>query len=1106
MSNVPKFASFKPRKASAADQPESTTTHREDSDERRRPQHRSQQYRKNENGESIKDAYNHHRAHTQRIPEQDRDSPKTAGLQEVESEENRDPYSIFSIDTRGDRGNAQFSTNDSAKVPKYRTPNDRRALGRTSKELGQTNEPRPLSSLSRGAFANLHRQGRYCNPQKAYATDDGAGLASPDLDLDFLPLRRSRKRKRSWEILGAQSFTGLPERSADPVEDGRDETSETSDSSSDSDVGPTADTKDPHLQVRQEHDRMLQKTRDEPQNVLAWLELVGFQDRWVQEGLASDGSKAMNTDNMASAELKMSILSEALGLVSKESTDRERLLLKSMSVGRRIWSPNEQAERWDKMMKQNQNYPILSLCYINFIQSNNFSFEDCRDRLTEYLNNTISDTAVGVDSQMNVERDEQGIHLFLRLITLLRDAGYQEQAIALWQAILQIQFDRGSFLENLDSPHTPSKMIDDFIDFWDTERPRIGEMERSRHPSDPTNDSKNARCTGVAVDEPKNCLAAWAFAEITATSHFPMPGRTSDDDQGEDAFHVVLSGDIKPFLPFCVRPHDPDLVIDAFLAFFQLPPLLGAQSLHAWHTDPFIKTPALPYLSQSYNIKSRSPKTSRCTQALNSLKISPPTPSILITDPTLFQTLLHTQPPQIHTFIHTTLAHFVRALPTHDNIAIYHLALTTHIFPTTARKSAKALLKQRSSHIPLWNAYALVEEQLGNSAAADRTLASAIQMNGSWTLRGKENVLLLWRTYIALALRRGDFALAAGRIVLLSNTTDQSPTANPQTNPPSQVTPEAIATADLTLRRHLTTILSSTSASPSLYRTAALLTELLIYTAYLSPCFSSSSSTSPSTPNQNQNQEPNLTTHPSLTLALETHIHLLPLLSQTQTQPLLELTTHTTNLINHHISSHRPHSHTPTTTFLARARTAHKGYTLFDLVLASLPAVRITPSPLHLQPEPRTPGSWATRITAEIERWESAAGAGVPWGARRVFERATSSGVHGEGDGEDEDADADADADKDAGSRCPALWAARVLFEMEVGEHRRAGEVWRVGCGVLGWWRGWVLLGCLLSTKTEGGDTVVEREEVRRVHADAVERGVRFYVDMQAFATRSEAK
>lgn len=88
---------------------------------------------------------------------------------------------------------------------------------------------------------------------------------------------------------------------------------------------------------------------------------------------------------------------------------------------------------------------------------------------------------------------------------------------------------------------------------------------------------------------------------------------------------------------------------------------------------------------------------------------------------------------------------------------------------TLLRKTARALLKKRSTSVPLYNAYGLTELRFGDAKLADNVFASAIKMSETLPDQARQDVLLLLLTWTWDALRKGNNSTAVQRILLLTD-------------------------------------------------------------------------------------------------------------------------------------------------------------------------------------------------------------------------------------------------------------------------------------------------------------------------------------------------
>jgi hypothetical protein len=84
---------------------------------------------------------------------------------------------------------------------------------------------------------------------------------------------------------------------------------------------------------------------------------------------------------------------------------------------------------------------------------------------------------------------------------------------------------------------------------------------------------------------------------------------------------------------------------------------------------------------------------------------------------------------------------------------------------TRVAKTAKALLKARRSCLRLYNCYGIVETRLNRTTSANHVFATAIGMSTSLTDRQRNEVVLLWRTWIWEAIRANNTAEAMRRLL-----------------------------------------------------------------------------------------------------------------------------------------------------------------------------------------------------------------------------------------------------------------------------------------------------------------------------------------------------
>ncbi|KAF4545396.1 uncharacterized protein LTHEOB_5229 [Lasiodiplodia theobromae] len=331
------------------------------------------------------------------------------------------------------------------------------------------------------------------------------------------------------------------------------------------------------------------------------------------------------------------------------------------------------------------------------------------------------------------------VYVFLRLTSLMKHAGYHERAIALWQALLELQLFRPPTFGE-DTPK--SSILQDFEEFWESECPRFGETGAVGW--------ANARQDGVFPDPPESTIQdeevdislrrlfeSFSQKETHRMNVLQWPGRTTDEFGEDDPFHVVLYSDIKNELQLLTRS-------------WWLDPFLRSEKLNATVSKHLLlTTSAEPEVDSHYELDNWNPPA-ECFQ---------------VTTDDLFSKgfFSGTRNQEQLEWLSRSLKTLAGSI-SDDSIAEYYLAFEWHCNPTGAAKAAKALLKKQSSSLRLYNAYALIESRSGKSEAANRVFSMAIGMSNQLPAEARKHIILLWRSWIWEALRTDDLRSARHRL------------------------------------------------------------------------------------------------------------------------------------------------------------------------------------------------------------------------------------------------------------------------------------------------------------------------------------------------------
>ena len=183
---------------------------------------------------------------------------------------------------------------------------------------------------------------------------------------------------------------------------------------------------------------------------------------------------------------------------------------------------------------------------------------------------------------------------------LLSTSGFNERALAAFQAIIELNFFRPDVDESRGPNETEerwtTRVVDDLEVFWDGESPRVGESNSKgwRNTPDDADPPISPLPNPVGLDS--NSLAEWAKTEERTTAEQPRPARTTDPgiDDDVDPFRCILFDDVKDLLFVLRSDRSKSLLADAFLNFLGLPFTPSASTRGTnYHTDSFVNSTLL---------------------------------------------------------------------------------------------------------------------------------------------------------------------------------------------------------------------------------------------------------------------------------------------------------------------------------------------------------------------------------------------------------------------------------------------------------------------------------------------------------------------------------
>ncbi|KAI9849168.1 MAG: hypothetical protein M1837_005398 [Sclerophora amabilis] len=539
---------------------------------------------------------------------------------------------------------------------------------------------------------------------------------------------------------------------------------------------------------------------NEPTNIDAWMALIRQQDVLFGANGGQKERRLTSAERSSLADIKLSMYEKAIGKTANSKSNRQSLIIGMMEEGSKLWEPKKQSAKWQSVI---QDYPCLALWnkYFDFHQSNFMAFrcEEIRHLFTQSLETLRSSRDASQDPSDQEELEHSIVYLLLRFTLFLREAGFNENSVAIWQGLLELNFFPPKHFE----AHGQSDidLLASLEDFWESEVPRVGDigangwahnasLDNSGPPAEPRLNSSDTR-----IDD-QNIFSSWATAEDLLTLETELPARTIDETGEDDPYQVVLFSDIKDFMIALKSDQSKSILLDAFLTFCRLPELSMSSLPRSWSTDPFVRTEILEqsdeHLRFLFTSKANDNVEQRGLPFLHAKEAGSPHTMrqgrdvfecqfrhfALSTD-SLFATNEQWCPSFDH-WAHVyrkdkavMRASWVRrVLQTFADFDIggskfmeYHLALEWTISPHSAKKRAKTLLKRHPSRLRIYNAYALMERRSGSIDAADKVLSTAISMSKTFKEVDQHDTILLWRTWIWELLQAGD-TRAAWRIVL----------------------------------------------------------------------------------------------------------------------------------------------------------------------------------------------------------------------------------------------------------------------------------------------------------------------------------------------------
>lgn len=715
-SSAPKFASFRPKpKAPAAEQPP---------EEPRREEKEYRQHNPKREGR---------RAERRSPPRENR-------------EWDRDDFSKKSYfsDRRGDHDIVKYGTLNRYDIPSYRRSGYGNVLGLSGQKIDREYSTEKkiymtpvVPARQKRMLTDRHAAKESKRTLKLVKTaEDHHG----DATRDFIALSSTHERKRGPGSGSEGEDNHTPDVDYRGIDDKRDPND-----AADPDTYYESDTQtaNANLEITQKNSRLIRETRDDPKNLQAWEDLIEHQESMMMLDKGNAELSAADRQNLA--DVRISLYEEALRKIGDDDGSRATLQLGLLREAERHWEAAKLAKKWHDVVKQYPRDIMLWFGYIGFARSSfsRFKYEDCRAAFVRCLQ------ALQSPNRPNVEvASDTKLHLFVSMTTMIQESGYQELALAIWQAALEYNM--------LAPQHLTTNKMQQFEEFWESEAPRIGEPESKgwKHTSIEDAAPPTYSVTLDMPDSSGSVLDSFQRREVDSALKLRYPGRSTDEVDEDDPFHAIFFSDLKEYIP--IFPNSSiESQIDAFLCFCGLPALATTDVSVSWRSDPFLQQRILPT-----NLAKVHSESASYQKALSRYAQCPVT-NFAMTGGLLLQQPFSLDNSRLSPdFVRSTLKLLATNTSQEELVGEYLLAFEARYFPSEVAKSAKRLLKDRPSSVRLYTMYGMIKDRLGYPSKADLIFGNALNIRSA-----SADYLQLLCAHVWQALQNADQTEALWRIV-----------------------------------------------------------------------------------------------------------------------------------------------------------------------------------------------------------------------------------------------------------------------------------------------------------------------------------------------------
>ncbi|KAK5129472.1 hypothetical protein LTR08_003232 [Meristemomyces frigidus] len=747
MSAVPKFGSFKPKAAITSEKLDDRRDTLSEREQERVDASSSANERPPRHSHHV-DGNREHRS--KQNSRQAYSGSQRRGVKDVILVEELEESKVFIVDRRGDSKNAEFGSLHRYSIPAYHRTGYGHLVGAPANiKIDRDNSTQKAAVLSlddrHGDIVNrrpLSGRLRLQQESKLRVIHPSSANDAIDTQSDFVALRPDRGRKRSLSVSNQRALGEIDYRSIDgkakPSGNPEDEDLEYA---SDPDLDDVANELE--LRIRRTNAELVKGTKERPADVDTWLALIEHQAKVIHNNV--EAASLTGAEKRSLADVRLSIYERALRYVSQGKPGHERLSLGFLQEGGLVWEHSKLTAKWTEVLRLSPGSVSLWTKYLDFVQTDhsNFAWEKCKAIYIQCLNILHSARSAAATNASDIISVAQ-VYVFLRLTAFVRDAGYDELAYALWQLVLEMTHFKPADLSD------PMAVLEALEDFWESDIPRIGEKNALGWAHQAKHGDTGVRHAVQIQPQPLNVaqsIPSFAQQELDMRNNLHLPA-TSDDDCTDPFRHVMFS-DVRQVLETLVDDLPSRELTGAFLVFMSLPTLPhdsnGCQE-SVWEADQYLRTEVVDHTASAWSgcsvvTNERQTTTSLFDHAFKAVHNRTNSTVSLGRD--------------LVEFADRVLERLVCASPQDDTLAEYHLAYRLQLLKHEAPKTAKRLLKARPCSLRLYNAYALMEAQRAEqSGKADKVWSMALRMAPSLGEEVKEDVIMLWHSWIATKLQQ----------------------------------------------------------------------------------------------------------------------------------------------------------------------------------------------------------------------------------------------------------------------------------------------------------------------------------------------------------------